>query len=665
MSDLSVNIARRLTQETGIMAGRLARLLEATFAGAGGQTAGHLAFLQARFHAVSPDLPLEHWNPPVRSRAVEGETHPLDRVIEGLALSEEETRLLILSGMAEEHEGYAAVLRTLHPRGEPWPTAGLAAQMLFPGEERMRIWALLEDGGAIHGGALNLAGEFPLFERSLAMSEGLWSALHGVASWPAIIERFSCAPALHGLDEWLANSVVRRAVTALERNEACTILVSGEGEDNLIWRALALVLKAGREGAGILLPASVTPELRRLIQIHAIARHVVPVLLPSPTETSAAVTVAGFGNFPATLVLCARPGGVFLRAPRPLIAVAAENLHAPARRRMWEATLPGLAPHASFLAARYPIEPAGADQLSRDLRTIEKLEERPAVMGDFVTSVRARAALSLSGAVKLVKPAATMDDLVLPQGRLDQLWEAVQRLALQVKVLDDWGFLKGRTGGRGVRMLFYGPPGTGKTISAEAMANALNVDLLIVDLSRVLSKWIGETEKNLSAVFDSAEHAQAVLFFDEADALFGKRTEVSDAHDRYANMETAYLLQRLERFEGLAILATNMKQNIDAAFMRRLEFAVEFDEPDSERRRQLWKNHIPDNAPLTEDVNIYELSALYPVVGGFIRNASVAAAFLAAQDKTKISRLHLVRAIRREYDKTGKAFPGLPVGMKT
>jgi SpoVK/Ycf46/Vps4 family AAA+-type ATPase len=179
----------------------------------------------------------------------------------------------------------------------------------------------------------------------------------------------------------------------------------------------------------------------------------------------------------------------------------------------------------------------------------------------------------------------------------------------------------------------------------------------------VVSKWIGETEKNLANVFDSAERAQAVLFFDEADALFGKRTEVSDAHDRYANLETAYLLQRLERFEGLAILATNFKQNIDTAFTRRLEFAVDFDEPDREQRLRLWRTHIPPGAPLAADVNLYELAALYPVVGGFIRNAAVAAAFLAATDGSEITRHHLVRAVRREYEKAGRAFPGVPVGL--
>jgi SpoVK/Ycf46/Vps4 family AAA+-type ATPase len=364
-----------------------------------------------------------------------------------------------------------------------------------------------------------------------------------------------------------------------------------------------------------------------------------------------------------TTIVCARSGNLQWHTPRPLIALGADPLDAAARREMWEHMLPGLKSHAGLLAARFPMEPAHADLLARDLDTVAELDRRELELNDVFQGMRARAGLQVSAAIKLIKPRASWSDLVVPGQRLDQLMEAVNRLRLQMQVLDEWGFLKARTGSRGVRMLFSGAPGTGKTLSGEVMAHALDADLLVVDLSRVVSKWIGETEKNLSAVFDSAERAQAVLFFDEADALFGKRTEVSDAHDRYANLETAYLLQRLERFDGLAILATNLKQNIDGAFMRRLEFVIEFNEPDREQRHRLWRTHIPAAAPLASDVSLSELAALYPVTGGTVRNAAVSAAFLAATDGTEITRHHLVRAVRREYEKAGKAFPGVPVGM--
>ena len=205
-------------------------------------------------------------------------------------------------------------------------------------------------------------------------------------------------------------------------------------------------------------------------------------------------------------------------------------------------------------------------------------------------------------------------------------------------------------------MLFAGPPGTGKTLSAEVLANALEVDLLQVDLSRVVSKWIGETEKNLAEVFDTAEGSKSVLLFDEADALFGKRTEVSDAHDRYANLETAYLLSRLEHYEGMAILSTNLRHNIDAAFSRRLEYIVEFEEPGRDQRLALWHCHLPKGVPLADDVQLEELAAHFNIVGGLIRNAAVSAAFLAAAEGTPIQRKHFICAIRREYEKAGKAW---------
>jgi SpoVK/Ycf46/Vps4 family AAA+-type ATPase len=283
---------------------------------------------------------------------------------------------------------------------------------------------------------------------------------------------------------------------------------------------------------------------------------------------------------------------------------------------------------------------------------------------DVAAAVRGRSGSVLNAGVQLVRPVAEWQQLILPSGRLAQLREAMDRLLLQAQVLDNWGFLAGRRGARGVRLLLTGPPGTGKSLAAEVLAGALDVDLLVVDLSHVVSKWIGETEKNLAEVFDAAERCRAVLLFEEADALFGKRTEVSDAHDRYANLETAYLLTRLERFEGLAVLTTNLRQNVDAAFIRRLDFVVEFQEPDRAQRLAMWRCHLPGGAPLADDLDLEQLAALYPIVGGWIRNAAVAAAFLAAAEGRPIAMSHFIRAVRREYDKAARAFPGWPPGVR-
>jgi len=248
---------------------------------------------------------------------------------------------------------------------------------------------------------------------------------------------------------------------------------------------------------------------------------------------------------------------------------------------------------------------------------------------------------------------------VLPEESAWQLRDAVGRLEQQSIVLDDWGMRDSAHATRGARLLLTGPPGTGKSLAAHAIATAIATDLLVVDVSRVVSKWLGETEKNLAAVFDAAERTQSVLFLDEADALFGARTEISDSHDRYANVETAYLLQRFDRFDGLAVLATNLRQNIDPAFLRRMDFVVDFPMPDAAGRAELWTLHLPP-AVLADDVDLPALARLYAVPGGWIRNAAIAAAFVAAALGERIAQRHLVGAMRREYAKASLTFPCEP-----
>lgn len=657
-------VSERLTQEVGIIAGRLAHLLAASFPRADGAIAEGQAFLRTLFESVADgQLPSAQQEEP-RERQPGSTVHPIDRLVDALRFAPQEIDLLLLAGLPEEHEGLAAVLRTLHPRGDSRASVGLATQLLCrEPRERVALRAVVERGPAVSSGIVRITGEGPFFERSLQLADGVWSALHGIDAWPSTLRRLNGPIVTSGLDEWLTSADTARALTAIAQQERCTVLVIAESEDAAFQRALALVHHAGAQPLGIALPVTIETEQEWLIQIHALMRGAVPVLRLASAEGPTLPEVPTFVYYPGTVVVCGRSGAVAVHGWRPLITITVERLSSVARQQMWRALLPTLADDAPTFAARYPVEPIVAAEVAADLRCLETLAGRPPTTEEVGASLRARAGLSLSGGVKLIRPTATWKDLVLPTDRLTQLREAVERLVLQGQVFDQWGFLQGRVGARGVRLLFAGPPGTGKTLSAEVIANALSVDLLVVDISRVVSKWIGETEKNLAAVFDTAERAQAVLFFDEADALFGKRTEVSDAHDRYANLETAYLLARLERFEGLAILASNLRQNIDLAFLRRLEFVVDFAEPDREQRHQLWQCHVPRTAPLASDVNFYELAALYPVVGGIIRNAAVAAGFLAAADGSSIMRHHFIHAIRREYEKAGRAFPGVPAGM--
>ena len=207
---------------------------------------------------------------------------------------------------------------------------------------------------------------------------------------------------------------------------------------------------------------------------------------------------------------------------------------------------------------------------------------------------------------------------------------------------------------RGITALFQGQPGTGKTLVAGVIARELGLDLYQVDLSKVMSKWIGETEQNLARVFDAAEQGQVLILFDEADALFGQRTEVRTSTDRYANLEINYLLQRLDTFEGIAVLTTNHGTAIDPAFRRRLTCCITLPLPDVESRERLWRAHLPERLPVSGELDLHDLARRYEMSGGYIRNAALRAAFLAAQEQTPLSQFHLERAIRAEFRDGGK-----------
>ncbi|HLH73802.1 MAG TPA: ATP-binding protein, partial [Chloroflexota bacterium] len=259
-----------------------------------------------------------------------------------------------------------------------------------------------------------------------------------------------------------------------------------------------------------------------------------------------------------------------------------------------------------------------------------------------------------------IDPIACWDDLVLPPVQKDVLRQIIAQARQRLRVYEDWGFAARSGRGLGMSALFAGPSGTGKTLAAEVLAGELRLDLYRIDLSQVVSKYIGETEKNLRRVFDAAEESGAILLFDEADALFGKRSEVKDSHDRYANVEVSYLLQRMEEYRGLAILTTNLKNALDPAFLRRLRFVVQFPFPDYEQRQEIWQRSFPSEAPI-DGLNFTKLARLN-VAGGSIRNIAVGAAFLAADAGEPIRMSHVLRAAQAEYVKLEKSLTEAEVG---
>jgi SpoVK/Ycf46/Vps4 family AAA+-type ATPase len=274
--------------------------------------------------------------------------------------------------------------------------------------------------------------------------------------------------------------------------------------------------------------------------------------------------------------------------------------------------------------------------------------------GRLQTAARQQSSQDLSSLALKIEPHYAWSDIVLPGDTFRQLREICSRVTNSHEVLGKWGFGKKLAHGKGVSALFAGPSGTGKTMAADIIANELGFDLYKIDLAGVVSKYIGETEKNLNRIFTAAENANAILFFDEADALFGKRSEVHDSHDRYANIEISYLLQKMEQYEGVAILATNLRQNLDDAFVRRLAFTVHFPFPDEADRRRIWEGLWPRAAQLGNDVEFGFFASQFKLSGGNIKNIALAAAFLAASDGGMVTMKHLFHATQREYQKLGK-----------
>jgi SpoVK/Ycf46/Vps4 family AAA+-type ATPase len=273
---------------------------------------------------------------------------------------------------------------------------------------------------------------------------------------------------------------------------------------------------------------------------------------------------------------------------------------------------------------------------------------------DLQAACRLQSNRKLSALAQWITPHYTWHDIVLPADRMEQLREIANQVRYRAVVYEAWGFERKVASGRGLAVLFAGPSGTGKTMAADVLAHDLGLDLYKIDLSTVVSKYIGETEKNLARIFAEAATSNAVLFFDEADALFGKRSQVRDAHDRYANLEISYLLQRMEEHEGVVILATNLRKNLDDAFVRRLHVAIEFPVPNIEDRRRIWERIWPEATPRDQDLDLELLARQIDLPGGNIRNIAVAGAFLAAADGGVVTMAHLVRATRREYQKMGK-----------
>ena len=367
--------------------------------------------------------------------------------------------------------------------------------------------------------------------------------------------------------------------------------------------------------------------------------------------------VRAFSEMPATIVLVgarswdpgwAREVPFICEAPIPDAAQRAE---------LWRRNLNGDTPPGLDLARTMSQFRLTAEQVSRAAQAARmdaRAREAPLDEDELKAGARAQNAAGLERLARRIQPAVGFGDLVLPPDAMAQLKELLTRARYREQVLDVWKMGGPSARRRGLTALFAGPSGTGKTMAAEVLAAELGLDLYTVDLATVVDKYVGETEKNLDRIFAEAERVNGVILFDEADALFGKRSEVSDAHDRYANVEVAYLLQRMELFDGIAILATNLRANLDEAFTRRLDSLVDFPEPEEEYRLQLWQRSMGTTMPRADDLDLPFLAQSFKLAGGGIRNIVVAAAYASAENGRPLSMADLIRATQREYVKMGR-----------
>jgi SpoVK/Ycf46/Vps4 family AAA+-type ATPase len=335
-----------------------------------------------------------------------------------------------------------------------------------------------------------------------------------------------------------------------------------------------------------------------------------------------------------------------------VLAVAARVAAARAAAREADAYLSEES--AVAMVNRYPLHVDGLEQAMRLARSRPKQygAEDPA-LARFMTACKDVAAEGLSNLAERIEPVFELDEVVLPPDRKQQLVEIVDNIRLAPRVLDEWRFREQLPYGRGVTALFFGPSGTGKTMAAIGIARRLGIQLLSLDLSRIASKWIGDSSKNIDRVFTDAHNCGSAILINEAEALVGKRSEVKDSHDRYANMEVAYLLQRMEAYEGLAILTTNMRQNIDPAFLRRLRFILEFPRPDVAARERIWRQCLPVESHSLDDAAFRQLARRIDLTGGHIRQITLRAAFAAAAAGMQIGLEHIAQAARAEFAKLG------------
>jgi hypothetical protein len=588
------------------------------------------------------ELDTEQAEAEARLRA-DGQVPALVALAERLRLSRYETDVIALC-LAAEIDADVAGMLARPGRAGPHVTAGLAAA-LAGGAAPSAMLAFSPSSALVGLRLIEVAHDLPLVAAPIRLAPRVRDFLLG-------LDRLDeqATGLLHPLEAPPLPAVLMRLARKAAQRDAVALLGLPESGGRAVAASAArLQTRTPVRLAADRLPAEPAERERAVALIArdcALSRLALVLDLHGMTDPA-----------PIVPLIQRRAGTVFVLAetraglPAGVPALALPPSDPRVRAALWRAAAPDLAQRdAAVLARQFALPPETIARIAADAP--HGRGRRAALWA----RAREEAAPALADLGQRIAPAARWEDLVVPADAEAALRD-VAAAARARAIVDAWGVVRHGARGEGLAVLLAGPSGTGKTLAAEVLAGTLELDLWRIDLSGVVSKWIGETEKNLRRVFDAAEAGGAVLFFDEADALFGKRTEVKDAHDRYANVEIAYLLQRMEAYRGLSILATNLRANLDQAFLRRLRYVVDFPFPDEAARRAIWQRHLPPRAP-AEGIDLDALARL-DLPGGAIRNVALNAAAAAAAAGEPLRMSHLANAARREFAKLGRLSSGL------
>jgi ATPase family associated with various cellular activities (AAA) len=578
----------------------------------------------------------------------------LHAVVQRLGLDLLEAAVLAVCAAAELNPRYGRLYAYLQDDvTRKLPSPRLVGQLLEgEGLSSADVMGAFDAGGRLrHLGALKLLGDAttPLAERPIKLADRLAAALLGgrmdEPGQPARL-RFVELPAhAPGRDEAVAT-----VAALLSRPSHLPVVLAGPDADALLATALGRPLIAVHVrdlgDRDVLAEATLASVLEQRPLIFEGLEDVEP--------GERARLLRAIEQRPERTVLAAPTRSAALALGERTVLLVESTAPSFAERRQAWADLTGAA-ETGDVAAKFRLsmgqiaEAAEVARLSATARGAAVPEP-----SDLDLGARQASSSRLGELAARLPPGYRWDDLVVPARQRELLQSISAYLRHRDRVLSDWGYERTVARTQGLKVLFAGESGTGKTMAAQVLAAELGLEIFRVDLATTVSKYIGETEKNLDRIFGAAEGSNAILFFDEADALFGKRSEVGDSHDRYANIEVAYLLQKMEGYPGAVILATNFRRNIDDAFVRRLDFVIDFPFPEADDRRRIWERVLPAEAPIAADVDLDFLSEKFKLSGGAIRNCSLAAAFQAADDDGPIAMRHLVRAVAQEYGKQGR-----------